>query len=72
MNPDGADVSRAVPAKNATAVAVPPVQRRWHILRLQLRAGHAPCFGTELRHRCGERHRCAFSAECLALRAVWR
>lgn len=60
------------PVAAASPVAPTPTQRRWQIIALQMRAGSEPCFGTEKRHYCGERTRCEFRVECLALRASWR
>lgn len=71
MNVHDAEAA-ATPADPAPPALTTPVQRRWHVIRLQLSAGHAPCFGTEHRYFCAERERCGYRVECLSLRAVWR
>lgn len=43
---------------------------RWRIWRLQIAAGHEPCFGTPERFGCDVLD-CPWRARCLGLRAEW-
>lgn len=44
--------------------------RRWAIWSEQQRAGHDPCFSTEVRFFCRD-EKCVWREECLSLKADW-
>lgn len=47
-----------------------PTRERWTIWRVQIAAGHEPCFGTAQRFVCADTG-CRLRARCLGLRAEW-
>ena len=59
------------PAMAEDPEAAAAMALRWEIWKIQIRAGHEPCFRTEKRYLCRERQ-CQWRTECRALRAQWQ